>query len=73
MAGTEGGSLATPGLAGVGVGWRGGGRASLLRVTSLRPDTLLSKRMRVVRVASVWVGATCTTLPVSLLQRGTKI
>lgn len=64
MAGTEGGSLATPGLA-----WG----ASLLRVTSLRPDTLLSKRMRVVRVASVWVGATFTTLPVSLLQRGTKI
>lgn len=52
-------------------GWRGG--AILLRVTSLRPDTLLSKRVRVVRVASVWVGSTCTTLPVSLLQRGTKV
>lgn len=64
VAGTEGGSLATLGLA---------GRASLLRVTSLRPDTLLSKRMRVVRAASVWVGATGTTLPVILLQRGTEI
>ena len=52
VAGIEGGNLATLGLV--------GGRASLPRAGGLRPDPLLSKRVRGV---SIPVGTIGTTLP----------